>query len=240
MSPNLNKSIDLCTLHYPKQDHKTKRPQKCFLIILKQSHRPRIKHFSLISKADIKATKKESVHKFLFKMKFYLIFLFLFSFCELGVPVQDFKNQLLQKAFFKISKALTQQNHLLTVVIDSSLRSNIDSIPFAATAEIPHVIARLPENWNNSFTLNSSAIVSLDSIKSLKKFNALAKLHSTFTTRQQLFIYCKDGSVDQLAKIRNDVRSKKPLKFEYFVVEEEKSIRLLTNVWFTPERCYVP
>lgn len=149
---------------------------------------------------------------------------------------RDFKYNALKKAYVNISLSLPKQNYLLSLVIGSNSSEKINSAIIASTTTTPHVVAKFDSKMEK-FSLNSSAIVSLDSIESLEKFNQRTILPVTFSMKQQLIIYCRDGTYDQIDKIKTSRIHRPIVQYEYFVIEEEKSIRLLTFVWFTQPFC---
>lgn len=84
------------------------------------------------------------------------------------------------------------------------------------------------------FRLESSAIVLLNSVSTLSTFNNRTILPASYSMKQQLFIYLPDGTFNKVAMMFLHL----PIfNYEYFVIEEDKWIRLLTFVWFTKTWC---
>lgn len=172
------------------------------------------------------------------KMKFFSIFLVSAAFCKIEPFLQNPKNDALYNMFENISQALSKGNHLLTVVSDSLLKDNFDSAVFATSSNVPHVVASFVNDLRK-FTLNSSSIVSLNSIASLKAFNERTVLPVSFSVSQQLVIYCQNLTFEDLMPIAIPKNVSAILQYEYYMIEEEKSIRLLTFVWSTQIGCRV-
>lgn len=162
-------------------------------------------------------------------MKLFLRVMIFVTFYNLETFSRDFKN--LKNAFLNILETLSKQDRMLTIVIGSINSDFTDAVTFRSTASIPRVIVK-SNGKSKQFTLNSSTIVSLESAESVDIFNSRTNLSVTFCLRQQLFIYCRDGTFDKFARLQRLSHTNTPiLQYEYFIVEEEKSIRLLTYTW---------
>lgn len=169
-------------------------------------------------------------------MKFYLV---VAIFCKVvEILSQDTKRNSLQKAFVDIAEFLATRNYLVAVVEGPAFSKASQLISLAITAGIPQAVTKL-ENEKELFWLDSSAIVLMTSVNSLKKFNDRTFLPASFSMQQQLFVYCRGGTFDEISRIET-LRNITPIvQFEYFVIEEKKSIRLLTFLWYTPKKCDV-
>lgn len=140
-----------------------------------------------------------------------------------------------QKELVKILEILKNQDQTFSVV---TVEGKIDAfeLNFFAFTEMPHVVENL-ENNSKPFKLNSSAIVILDSVKTLEAFNKRTILSATFSLSQQVFIYCQARTVDEISKIKVN-RIQLPITMcEYFIVEEQEYFRLLTFVWYSSQKC---
>lgn len=93
-------------------------------------------------------------------MKIVLTLLIILGF--IGICVQSFKNDKLQKAFVKIAEALGDRNHEVALVMDDFSRESMGSIASAAMAAIPHKVVQF-ENTRRLF-LNTEAFVLLESV----------------------------------------------------------------------------
>lgn len=139
----------------------------------------------------------------------------------------------LQKAFSEIVQSLAAREHVVTIFNFKTESETSDSAPFASIAPIPHVAARIP-NKLIQFKLSSSAIVSLESIDSLKTFRKAVYLSTFFSMSKQVFIHFQKGIFDDLKKLKRLVMS----ETDYFLIEEDSTIRLVTFVLFTSVKCY--
>lgn len=172
-------------------------------------------------------------------MKLTLVLAVFMFFCKSKAFSQIYELNVLEKAFFNISRALVGQDHLVTIVVGSALSDKMVHATFASTAGIPHAVVRL-KNGSRMFHLNSSAIILLDTIQSLESFYNRAILPGTFLMSQQLVVYCRDGTADKIASIAMSIKEKEIIQYSYFVIDEEKSVRFLTFIWYTPEGCAKP
>lgn len=87
------------------------------------------------------------------------------------------KKIVLRKAILGIAESLKRHNQFVTIVSNKS--EAFDSAAFLITADIPYIVTKLANN-NYSLHLNSSAILSVDSLKSLELLNQRIVLPSTF------------------------------------------------------------
>lgn len=158
------------------------------------------------------------------------IFVMILAFCE--------GKTFWQTSFVDIVKSLSQTNYEVSVIVDKAHMNQNGAFPFDSFAEVPHTIANFNDG-TKTLKLTSSAIVLLQSADLLMPFNDRVILPSKFSTRQQLFVYCEDQTFDKIAVIEETATMHRSIivQHEYFVVEEETSVRLLTFVWYTPERC---
>lgn len=105
------------------------------------------------------------------------------------------------------------------------------------------------------YDVESSAIIFVDSINSLSAFNSKAELLNVFPKPFHLFLLCLNVTFDEILSLKTaDIVKRKLrqgikiypnemaeiLQFEYFVLEEQDAVRLLTFVWYTPEKCSEP
>lgn len=96
-------------------------------------------------------------------MKFSPVFVIFFIFRGVESFPRDLKDKAMRAAFRDISEALAKRNHLVSVVVDSASENKAASDPLASTADIPHIITKFDITSGN-FSLNSSAIIFLDSV----------------------------------------------------------------------------
>lgn len=139
------------------------------------------------------------------------------------------------KSFLSLTKALIDSSNDLSFVSDNNLtRSSILQQTFAGG--IPVTVKQFAKA-ENTLELNSSAIVSMESIGNLQAFNEKVVLTNKYTKPLQFFIHCKDATIDQLSKLEESDKSKAIFQYEYFVVDLNESILLMTFVWHTAAVC---
>lgn len=131
-----------------------------------------------------------------------LIFTIFSMFFKVNSFPRSFQKSSLAKAFSSVSEFLVDRNHLVSLVTFGDVKiGEAEATVYAATAGIPHIVTR----WNKmeKFLLNSSAIVLLNSVGWLKVFNSHTDVPMTFSMSQQLFIYCKEATFDEISLIFN-------------------------------------
>lgn len=123
-------------------------------------------------------------------MKFVLIFAMFMTFGDLKTLSRGFDDKAVEKAFVDISNFLAKRNHLVSIVAVGRATSQVlMPAAFASTVSIPHRVYHVQEEKISQFMLNSSAIVSFDSVATLKRFNDEARVSLTFSTSEQMFIH---------------------------------------------------
>lgn len=106
--------------------------------------------------------------------------IFFVSFGKNKALSKSFKSESLQKAFANITTVLQKQNYVLSIAFDSSQYNQNDLTSLISFADIPHVVAHF-DSQSEQLDLNSSAVVLLDSIASVKRFNNRAFMPVTFS-----------------------------------------------------------
>lgn len=162
-------------------------------------------------------------------MKLFFSFVIFVAFCNV-------KGQILHKAFKNIFKDNLEQDDTLTIVSTEKQKDKSDSKLFFLVSDIPRVVTRF-KNETPKFELSSSAIMFLDSVASLEVFNNRTILSLTFSMSQQLFIYCQDGSFEKIEKMWTFRETKPIVQYEYFLVEDDYYVQLLTFIWYAPGKC---
>lgn len=114
-------------------------------------------------------------------MKFFLIFVT----CGVLNEVESLSrnNNPLQKAFMNISASLENWNYLVSIVAEKDSNDEINLDSFHQYFNFPHGVMTF-KNESEKLRLNSSAIVFLESVASLKNFNNRVILHKTFSNKQ--------------------------------------------------------
>lgn len=101
------------------------------------------------------------------------------------------------------------------------------------------------ENFNiNSrrIMISQSSIALFDSIQSMRNFNQKADLDSTYAQNLQFFVHCQEATFNDIALLKEKIYATVAyqnhiIAFEYFIIEQKDSIRLLTFVWYTEKLC---
>lgn len=192
-------------------------------------------------------------------MKFLVILLFI----GFGVVLSDSKNlNLLTRAFSNIIKILFELDRKIVIVNIGVDLKIVDSVMMRNLRYkvIPYVLknvksyANVVEN-NVLFKLDSSAVLTFDSVESLKHFNDKVELMNKFPKSLVFYVFCLGATFDDILTLKETVvlaREKRKgervipnemqhiLQLQYFIVEEEESIRLLTFVWYSSKICSEP
>jgi hypothetical protein len=107
------------------------------------------------------------------------------------------------------------------------------------------------------FDVKESTILIIDSTKALNEFNKRAQKIDSEKQSIQLYVYCHNVKSDELmtfVKKKHDEKIFKRKKkivnpfndlndivhHEYFILNENESIKLVTFVWYTPQACSTP
>lgn len=143
-------------------------------------------------------------------MRFCWFLVLCVVFWKLQAFSRNFDNSALRKAFVNISAAILKGDRLVTLVMGGTSNDEIVFGQFETNHGFPHFVARLKNNCS-TFRLKSSAIVSLESVESLEVFNNCTTVPATFSMRQQIFIYFRDGSFDEIAQMKSVSRTKTPI-----------------------------
>lgn len=76
----------------------------------------------------------------------------------------------------------------------------------------------------------------LETVAAIAEFNTDSLRHRSWSYSQHLIIYVRTGTFSEIAMIEQ----KKPfIYYEYFIIEEDASLRLLTFISYSPQKCNV-
>lgn len=133
------------------------------------------------------------------------------------------------KSFYLTNRELLMINFNKDSTIGSSLhpKSVKTNIFPLKVIDVPRSIQR------DRFELNQSAILTFDSVIDLKNFNSQVQLTNRFHKAFQFFVHCQKCTSSDIATLSETTI----LQFQYFLIEDEDYIRLMTIVWYTPEKC---
>lgn len=163
------------------------------------------------------------------KVKALILFLFVSGYCENECN----RITALSCAFKDITSKLLESNGQVVVMNfakDSKTTVTFDpTVPFQRSSwDIETLKIRVTE----------SAIITFDTVENFKEFNRKAVLSNLHPKTFQFFVYCIDSR--SIGKQLMVVKDTEILRFLYFVVEEQDSIKLMTFAWFTLQQCNLP
>lgn len=147
----------------------------------------------------------------------------------------------LSRAFDNITQALVDSNCDLSAIFVTSDQKSINPaiLEQSLRSGVPFSVRHSATNAE-SFELNTSAIISVESFNELEAFNENAVLTNKYSKTFQFFIHCDGVSIDELSKLEENHKTKAILQFEYFFVDQEEFILLMTFVWHTATACNQP
>lgn len=138
-------------------------------------------------------------------------------------------------AFQKVSEFLLATNYQISVInydCDVDFVENV-VLKQVKSRNVPYKVEHFKQNLKKA-EIKTSAVLMFSSVKSLTKFNKNVFL-SNFSPNPQFFVFCRNASFNEISSLKED----EILQFEYFLVDEENSIKLLTFEWFTSTKCNV-
>jgi hypothetical protein len=171
-------------------------------------------------------------------------------------------------AFEEITKVLTKLNREVTIMNYSNDEGMFDkfllktlknqNLPLKIKSKYKRFLTNGPERDPSyrRHLVQDSAILLFDSIEALKKFNPITRFDNLTPKPMDVFVFCKNATMKEVETLADEsIKSRnKPkdlidqyfndlndiLNFQYFIVDEAKSIKLLTFVWYTRQACHVP
>lgn len=145
------------------------------------------------------------------------------------------KNEVVSKAFKKVSEFLSKNNKAIEVinvgdtVIDKILRQ-------VHTKNVPHVYVD-KETVQNLVEIKESAVIILQTTAQLESFNNMAELLNYSPKKFYFLVYCQDATINDVKNLVDNRLTEDIFQFEYFLVDDGRFIRLMTFVWYTPKLC---
>jgi hypothetical protein len=139
-------------------------------------------------------------------------------------------------AFERITKHLSETNREVWIISDIVDEGIINSFILKNTKSenIAVKLTNLNKIKQNQLELDTSAIFILKSVNSLVKINQNVVFTNDFHKTLQYFVYCLNATLFELYNLPRS----KILILQYFLIDEEKSFKLLTMEYFSPEKCY--
>jgi hypothetical protein len=133
----------------------------------------------------------------------------------------------LPKALVEITNSLLNSSSYFSI-INFNFQSKMESRVFD-DIKVPHKVLDVNiSTLRNRFEVQESGIVVVESVKALKYFNSKAVLANSFSKDMRLYVYVKKTTIDELKY--NDFESRNIAFSQYFLVENEFTIDLLTYV----------
>lgn len=154
------------------------------------------------------------------------------------------------KTFTNISGEVTIANYGSEIDVVESLVINLkeESVPFRI------------RNYDmiddqNMFKVDESSIMTFDSVKKLNIFNNKVNLTNIHASPFKFYVVCENATFDDISLLKeNDIQQRSErkgggniqneltdiLQFQYFIIDEEFGISLVTFVWYTAEKCSEP
>lgn len=145
----------------------------------------------------------------------------------------------LSRAFENLLQSFGASNR--EILIESFRRDSIiiDQLVlnWCKSQTFPYKVTKLEANLDSDgFELSESAILLFYSVDSLRAFNSKVRLTNRFPKQFQFIVHCEFASLDEIAALSDT----QILQFQYFVIEDDQFIKLMTFVWYTSEQCRVP
>lgn len=145
----------------------------------------------------------------------------------------ELKSSSLSFAFTKIVKFAHKLSGSIEIVNFGDVRiSELNVLHQFKEENLPFQLINLRGDANSEITFRKSAILTVDSVNSLISINRRIIYKRTLI----LFVFCQEATVDDILMLEETYGTWN----QYFVVEQENYIRLLTFVWYTPEACGKP
>lgn len=139
---------------------------------------------------------------------------------------------LLQSAMQRVTEKFSETNRdVLVINVDGSAYDDDSLILKDSSLEISPYIVR---NGRFVRALEDSAILKFKNVHSLQSFNKEIKLMNRFPKPLQFLVHCEKSTVTDIQQLDDDSPI---LDFEYFLIEENDSVRLMTFVRYTENKC---
>lgn len=161
---------------------------------------------------------------------------------------------MLSEACKSLTQELTETSKEISIVNFESEEKVFDSLIFkiVKAKDWPYKIEIL-DSAMPRYKLENSAMMFFETVDSLEDFNMKVALTNKYAKKLKFFIYIKTATFDEIESLHEletlRPQSKGPmdfnhrtgiLQFQYFIVHDESSFRLLTFEWFALNNCKVP
>lgn len=161
------------------------------------------------------------------------------------------KSFLLFKFLNKISKELYKSNKEI-VIFNFGNEINLVNILIKSLKNEKIPVKLLKENKNIRQEVKESGFLLFDSISSLKEFNMKVIFANEYAKKFKFFVICQNVSVEDISSLegREVLIPKRQIRllgheyyvpdilhFQYFLVEEDEAVKLMTFVWYSQGKC---
>jgi hypothetical protein len=155
-------------------------------------------------------------------------------------------------AFVEIKKSFKNESRFVTVY---NFRQNDEAIEAVLNSKDTeffyqiksHRAIPLAEKYGD-YCLNESGILLVDSFQTLDNFNQNAKFTNKAPKKHKFYVYGKNLTETEIMRLQdnlpfavmsmhNNIAKRDFLHFEYFLIEDENLIKLVTLVFFSPGHC---
>lgn len=153
----------------------------------------------------------------------------------------EIRSSLLSKAFANITDALVTSSTLVSVItVGSDLKSVTSAVlKQSFTVGEPQYVRNFT-TFEEDVGLNNSAIVLVESMSQLIEFNENVNLTNNYSTPFQFFVYCHGATLEEISRLEENKETENIFQFEYFIIDQEDYIQLMTFVWHTKTECHRP
>lgn len=139
------------------------------------------------------------------------------------------------EAFKKVTQALAESSNYLSFVTVGN-RNDSRILDHFSESGVPFSVRHFGYS-DEIFEINTSAIISVDSFNDLVDFNERVVLTNSSSKPFQFFVHCDGATIDEISKLEENDKTKAIFHFEYFLIDQDDSIRLMTFVWNTATTC---
>lgn len=131
------------------------------------------------------------------------------------------------EALKNISKVLSEtQIEILTE------NGGIDDIGILKVfGNLPHKLTMIEQS--DGYEVVASGVLIFNSIHSLKDYNSKVVLKNEYDSFLKFYVIVRDTTENEISLLRDSPVA----QFQYYLLDESSSIRLMTFVYYTPEKC---
>lgn len=87
--------------------------------------------------------------------------------------------------------------------------------------------------YQSFYKVRESAIMTFGVFQSVQSFNKKATLINTYSKPLRFIMYWQNASINEISHLEDTAI----LQYQYFLVDEPDYLKLMTFVWYTPQKC---